>query len=288
MSDPKVSVIVLNWNGLADTQECLRSLQKVTYPGYEVIVVDNASSGDDARLLMEEFGDSVQILRNDKNYGFAGGNNIGIQYALDHSSPDYILLLNNDTVAAADFLDEMVRAAETDPEAGILGPKIYYYDFNGRKDVIWTAGGKIRWWHTWVYDGIGHNDDDLPRYQRLATVDWISGAAMMVKRQVLDQISLLNTDYFFGSEDVEYSLKARAHGFKAVYVPTARIWHKVGRSRSKHGPSFADFPDYFRLLRRNFSPPVYVYHLLVSPLQISHRSLLWLRETLAKVRRSGS
>ena len=111
---------------------------------------------------------------------------------------------------------------------------------------------------------------------------------MMIQRQVLEQISLLNTNYFFGNEDVEYCLKARAHGFKAVYVPTARIWHKVGKSRSKHGASFADLPDYFRLLRRNFPRPIYVYHLLISPLQISHRSLLWLREMLAKVRRPGS
>jgi GT2 family glycosyltransferase len=288
MSSPRICIVVLNWNGLADTQECLHSLLKVTHPSREVILVDNASSGDDVRQLTDEFGDSIRIIRNEKNYGFAGGNNIGIKYALNHLSPDYVFLLNNDTVVAPDFLDQMVEAAESNPKAGILGPKIFYYDFNGRKDILWTAGGKIRWWHPWVYDGIGHNDDDLPQYQRPATVDWISGAAMMIKRRVLEQISLLNTDYFFGSEDVEYCLKARAHGFKCLYVPTARVWHKVGRSRPKRGPSFADLPDYYRLLRRNLPKRICAYHLLISPVLVSHRTLFWLRDTLAGARRPGS
>jgi hypothetical protein len=238
--------------------------------------------------LSSEFGGWVRIISNDKNYGFAGGNNIGIRYALDHHSPDYIFLLNNDTVVASDFLDHMVGAAGGDPQAGILGPKIYYYDFGGRRDVIWTAGGKIRWWYPWVYDGIGHNDDDLPKYQVLRTVDWISGAAIMIRRDVVDKVGLLDSGYFFGTEDVEYSLKARAHGFKCLYVPSAAIWHKVGRSRSRRGPSFADLPDYYRLLRRNFPKTVCAYHLLISPVLLTHRALFWLRDTLARGRRVGS
>ena len=288
MKDPKVSIIVLNWNGLNDTVECLKSLQKVTYPNYEVVVVDNASDGNDVEVLGQQFAGYVDILKNDKNYGFAGGNNIGIRHAQARFNPDYVLLLNNDTVVAPDFLDEMVRAAESDPAAGILGPKIYWHDFDGRRDVIWTAGGNIRWWHPWIYDAIGGNDDDLPQYQRLATVGWISGAAMMIRRQVLEQVSLLNTDYFFGTEDVEYCLKARANGFKAVYVPTARVWHKVGRSRPKHWPSLAFLPDYHRLLRRNYSTPIYVYHLLITPVTITYRGVSRFRDVLAAVRRSGS
>lgn len=287
MNQPLVCIIVLNWNGLADTQECLRSLHKVRYPGREVILVDNASWGDDVRRLSDEFGDWVRIIGNDKNYGFAGGNNIGIRYALDHCSPDYVFLLNNDTVVAPDFLDHMVVAAGGDPDAGILGPRIYYYDFDGRRDVIWTAGGKIRWWHPWVYDGIGHNADDLPKYQSLRTVDWISGAAIMIRREVIEKIGLLDSGYFFGTEDVEYSLKARAHGFKCLYVPAGVIWHKVGRSRSRRGPSFADLPDYYRLLRRNFPRAVCAYHLLISPILLTHRAFFWLRGVLARLGRSG-
>ncbi|MBN2099795.1 MAG: glycosyltransferase family 2 protein [Dehalococcoidia bacterium] len=285
MNSPKVSIIVLNWNGLSDTQECIRSLLQVTYPTREVILIDNASIGDDVLQLEWEFGDSIRILRNERNYGFAGGNNIGIRHVLDHSSPDYVFLLNNDTTVAPDILDEMVKAAESDPGVGLLGPKIYFYDFDGRKDVIWTAGGKIRWWHPWVYDAFGHNDDDLPRYQEPRTVHWVSGAAMMIRREVIDKIGLLDSGYFFGTEDVEYSLKARAHGFKCLYVPTARVWHKVGRSRSRRVPSFADLPDYYRLLRRNFPKAVCAYHLLISPVLISHRTFFWMRSALTGPRK---
>ena len=266
MNYPRVVIIILNWNGLKDTIECLESLKKITYPNYKVIVVDNASRGDDVQVLRERFGDYVHLIQNDENYGFAEGNNIGIRYALAHLAPDYLFLLNNDTVVAPDVLDELVRAAEDDPNTGIAGPKIYYYDINGRKDVIWSAGGKIRWWHPWVYDGIGCNDDDLPRYQALRTVDWVSGAAMMVKRSTIGELGLLSSQYFFGTEDVEYCLQAHKRGFNVVYVPTARVWHKVGKSRKSHGPRFADLPPYYRFVRRNFSMPIYIYQLSLSPI----------------------
>ena len=294
---PRVSIIVLNWNGLQDTIECLESLRKITYTNYEVIVVDNASSGDDVKVLREKFGDYIHIIQNDKNYGFAEGNNIGIRYALAHLTPDYVFLLNNDTVVAPDLLNELVRAAEDDTHTGIAGPKIYYYDINGRKDVIWAAGGKVTWWHPWVYDGIGCNDDDLPRYQSLRTVDWVSGAAMMIKSKVLVDMSLLNAGYFSGNEDVEYCLRARRNGLAVLYVPTAMVWHKVGMARPhpthvtprsplldhqpkkktakrKQGPRFSDLPPYYRLIRRNFPLTVYLYQLLLmAPILVVRRLL---------------
>ena len=274
MSYPRVVIIILNWDGLENTIECLESLKKITYPNYKVIVVDNASSRDDVKVLGEKFGDYIHIIQNDKNYGFAEGNNIGIRHALAHLAPDYVFFLNNDTVVAPDVLDELVRAAKADPNVGIAGPKIYYYDISGRKDVIWAAGGKVTWWHPWVYDGIGCNDDDLPRYQALRTVDWVSGAAMMIKRQVLDELSLLNGDYFLGNEDVEYCLRAQKHGFKVMYVPDARVWHKVGKSRQKQGPRFSDLPPYYRLIRRNFPLTVYLYQLLLmAPILVVRRLL---------------
>jgi GT2 family glycosyltransferase len=307
MSSPKVCVIILNWNGLADTLECLGSLRMLDYRNYKAIVVDNASRGDDVQVLRQKFGDYVHVIQNDVNYGFAEGNNIGIRYAIQHYQPDYLFLLNNDTVVAPDALSELVRAGEGDAKIGVLGPKIYYHDVNGRKDIIWSAGGKIRWWHPWVYDGIGCGDEDGPKYQELKPVPWVSGAAIMIKRQVLDKVSLLDAGYFSGNEDVDYCFKARKNGFIVVCVPTSLIWHKVGRARPhptsvsqgvldeqtpkprrRRGPRFADLPPYYRLLRRNFPAPVLAYHLLISPVLVSHRTLFWLRDALARPRRPGS
>jgi len=269
---PKVSIIVLNWNGLDDTIECLESLHKITYPNYQVIVVDNGSEGEDVRVLGEKFGYYVHIIENDRNYGFAEGNNIGMRYAINSYAPDYLLLLNNDTVVAPDFLDELVKVVESDSKIGIASPKIYYYEFKSRNDVIWFAGGRIEWWRRWVYPHIGCRDNDLPQYQKITTVDWASGAAMLLKSSVVEKLSLLNSGYFFGNEDVEYCIKARKNGFNIVYVPAARVWHKIGMTRDKLGvpkgkdePDFVSLYPYYRFIRRNFSSLVYVYHLLLLP-----------------------
>jgi len=266
---PRVAIVILNWNGVEDTLECLDSLKKITYPSYEVIIVDNGSEGDDVKTLRQSFGDYAHIVENDRNYGFAEGNNIGIRYALNAFDPAYLLLLNNDMVVAPDFLGELVKVAEGEAKVGIVGPKVYYYDFNGRNDVLWYAGGKIQWRSRYGYCHIGRGKGDLPEYQAVSNVDWITGAAIMLKRCVIEELSLLNPRYFFGSEDVEYCIKARKHGFKIVYVPGARVWHKVGKSRNRYAPGLDNvlnhILNHYRLILGNFSAPVCAYHLLLSP-----------------------
>jgi len=265
VSYPKVAIIVLNWNGIDDTSECLESLKKITYPNYEVVVVDNGSDGEDVRILKEKFGDYIHIIENDKNYGFAEGNNIGIRYALSAFEPAYFLLLNNDTIVAPDLLSELIKIAESDDRIGIIGPKIYYQNFKGRNNVIWFAGGKIRWWRRCVYQHVGKDDDDRPEYQNTSEVDLVSGAAMMLKRRTINELSLLNPQYFLGAEDVEYCIRARKRGLKVVYVPSAKVWHKVGKSKERRAPGFEFICNHYRLVRNNFSIYVYFYQLFLLP-----------------------
>lgn len=276
MNHPKVSIITLNWNGLDDTTECLESLKKVTYPNYEVIVVDNGSEGNDAQVLKEKFGDYIQLIQNDKNYGFGEGFNTGIRYVLANSQPKYILIVNNDVVVDSNFLDELVRVAEGDERIGIVGPKIYYYDYEGRKDIIWSAGGKIRQWALKIHRQIGENDEDLPKYQYVTSVDWITGAVLMFKSRVTEKVGLLNPWYFVGHEEIEYCLKARKHGFKIVYVPTAKAWHKVGVSARKLHITYADPSSYYYLIKQSFPLYVYIYHLLLLPALLFRWALLYL------------
>ncbi|NQE54445.1 hypothetical protein C5S29_12710, partial [ANME-1 cluster archaeon GoMg3.2] len=180
----KVSIIILNWNGWKDTIECLESLYQITYPNYEVVVVDNGSEDESIEKIIEycegkikveskffeydpsnkpikvieytraEAGggkeeeiDSLPsnrkmiIIKNEKNYGFAEGNNIGMRYALKALNPDYILLLNNDTVVDREFLGELMKVAESNGMIGFVGAKVYFYD---KSNVIqFTGGGKI-------------------------------------------------------------------------------------------------------------------------------------------------
>jgi len=275
MNYAKVSIIILNWNGLPDTTECLESLKKITYPTYEVIVVDNCSEGNDAQVLKEEFGDYIQLVQNDKNYGCGEGYNTGIRYALANSQPDYILIMNNDIVVAANFLDELVRVAEGDEQIGIVGPKIYYYDFKGRNGVVWSAGGKLRWWDPKIFRQIGGNDDS-PRYQTVTSVDWISGAVLMFKSCLAEKVGLLNPWYFFGHEDIEYCLEARKQGFRIVYVPSAKAWHKVGASAKKVHLTYVGPSTYYYFIKQNFPLFVYIYHLLLLPAFLSRWAVLYL------------
>jgi len=275
---PKVSFVVLNWNGFEDTVECLESLQKIAYKNYEIVVVDNGSDGDDAVILQTRFGASIYVVVNDNNYGAAEGYNSGLRYILANLQPrpDYIVVMNNDLIVDGHFLSELVNVAEADKDIGIVGPKIYYYDYKGRKDIIWSAGGKINPWLPHVYHHIGENHPDLPKYQKLTTVDWITAALFMVKTDVIEKVGFFNSMYFLGLEDTEYCLKVREHGFKIVYVPAAKVWHKVGVSIRKANKSYADPSLYYRFIKRNFSRFIYIYQLLILPFVISYWGVLYL------------
>jgi len=206
---------------------------------------------------------SLVLILNERNYGFAEGCNMGIRFALSVLDPDYILLLNNDTVVDKNLLREMIRLGESDERVGIMGPKIYYYDFNGRRDVILYAGGRIEPWREIVFTHVGAGEIDTGQYDLVCETEWCSGAAFLLKTK-LAKAALLNPVYQFGIEDVEYCLDARKRGYKVVYVPSAKVWHKVSVSWKKFGKRIRrDISRYLYFIRENFSGTVYAYHLIL-------------------------
>lgn len=213
----------MNWNGLEDTVECLESLKKITYPNYEVIVGDNGSKGNDAQVLEEKFGDYVHLIRNDKNYGYTGGNNIAIRYVADNSAPDYFLILNNDTVVAPDFLGQMIKVTESDASIGIVGPKVYYYKFPNR---IQGAGGKVNM-RTGQASHIGIKEIDSGQYDTQQEVDYISGCCLLIKKEVIQKVGLFDESYFCYWDETDYCFRVREAGYKVIYIPEAKIWHKA-------------------------------------------------------------
>ena len=231
MKQPKVSIIILNWNGLEDTTECLESLKKITYPNYEVIVVDNGSEGNDAQVLEDRFGDYIHLIKNDQNYGFTGGANIGMRHALNNSNPDYLLLLDNDTVVDPEFLTEMVKVAEADPAISIAGAKVYYYD---EPDRLQYLGGKINLWKldlammSEAIKGqiIGRKEIDRGQYDSIQEVEHIAFWCALFKRKSVESIGLFDERHFHGWEDIDYFIRAREAGCKTVYIPKAKVWHK--------------------------------------------------------------
>jgi GT2 family glycosyltransferase len=166
------------------------------------------------------------LLKNDKNYGFAEGNNIGIRFALKNFNPDYILLLNNDTVTDKDFLMALVDEGEKDKKVGILGPKVYYYD---NPNVIWCIGGMIDWKFARGLH-VGINEIDNGQYDEKKSFDYINGSAFLIKRELIDEIGLLDKRFFLYFEETDFALRASKRGYDRLYVPDAKIWHKVSKS----------------------------------------------------------
>jgi hypothetical protein len=235
-TQPRIMIIILNWKGLGDTIECVESLQRIEYANCEIIIVDNGSSNDEAEVLDREFGKRVSIVRNDRNYGFAEGNNIGIRIAIARR-PDYIMLLNNDTIVDKHFLNELVFVAQSDPKIGIVGPKIFFYPpKGGGSDTIYFAGGKVIRSLGQVLH-VGLHKVDVPEFGDIKEVDFITGCCMLVKVEVIEKIGMLNPNYFAYFEDLDWNIRARKAGFKIVFVPEAKIWHKASATTGYLSPT---------------------------------------------------
>jgi GT2 family glycosyltransferase len=231
MKSPQVAVIVLNWNGLVDTLECLESLACLDYPDYEVVMVDNCSMDGSAEVIREQF-PKVILIENEENMGFTGGNNVGLRYAMAHGA-DYVLLLNNDTVVDPAFLRVMVDAAGIEPAIGIAGPTIYYHE---RPDIIWSAGGAIDW-QRGSTRMVGLNERDEGQFgTEPRTVDFVTGCAMLVRRSVLEQAGLLDERFFAYYEETEWCVRTARAEFQIVHVPLAHIWHKISPAAQADSP----------------------------------------------------
>jgi len=272
---PKVAIIILNWNGWQDTSECLESLQRITYPNYQAIVVDNGSSDgsiekikawargeipveskffeykpdnkpvqwieyarqtaeaggipeEEAKLVQFPSNRRVIFIKNGENLGFAGGNNVGIKYALLRKYP-YLCLLNNDTVVDPKFLDFLVKRIESDPLSGIVGGKIYTYN---EPKCLWYAGGHISLLGRGPGYVMHHSESD-----KFSSVSFVTGCLMLLRADVLNKVGLLDPYLFFGAEDADLCLRTIKAGFKIDYEPRAIIWHKIARTYDKHSPS---------------------------------------------------
>ncbi len=268
MNLPKVSIITLNWNGLEDTIECLESLKKITYPNYEVIVVDNGSEGNDAQALEEKFGDYIHLIKNDKNYGGTAGTNIGMKYALNNSNSDYLLMLDNDTVVDPEFLTEMVKVAEAGPAIGIAGAKIYYYD---EPDRVQHVGGKIDLWTIDIdlTSGLikekilGRKEIIRGQHDSIKEVGQVTLWCALFKRKSLESIGLLDERYFWAWGEIDYFIRVREAGCKVVYIPKAKVWHKSRSSNRVDGfLQYQSLRGLFQVMRHRTTRWQYLFFLI--------------------------
>lgn len=173
---------------------------------------------------------NLYLLKNDKNYGFADGNNIGIDFALNNLLTDYIMLLNNDTTVDKDLIGPLVKTAESGPKIGLVGPKIYSYD---RPSEIQTVGFSIKWSRGEIVS-IGHTEKDEGQYDKVTNVDCVSGCLMLIKKEVIQKMGkFLDHEYFLYYEDMDSCVRTRKLGYEIYFVPDSRIWHKTSSTSKK-------------------------------------------------------
>lgn len=223
----KVGVVVLNWNGLQDTLECIKSLRSVAckLTDVEIIVVDNGSTDGSAYQLSAI--KDIHFLELKVNIGFAAGNNAGIRFAIQKKC-DFVIVLNNDVCVAPDFIEKMLQLMEADLSIGIMAPKIYYYD---EPDVIWYGGGKFRSPRI-IGEMVKLNQKDNPANDCATPVDFAVGCCMLIRRNIIEEVGYFDEQFFAYEEDVDFSIRVRQAGYTIWYQPTAHIWHKVSRSTS--------------------------------------------------------
>jgi len=221
---PLVAIVIVNYNGQEDTLECLESLSKTTYENKRIIVVDNGSQEPPSEIKRRF--PEVQLIELKENTGFAGGNNTALRRLPKNTA--YALLLNNDTVVKEDFLEPLVKTAESEQSIGLVCPKIYYH---AKPNTLWFAGSEMR-----GIRGVAHLGDgevDRGQYDSQEDVGFLTGCALLIKKSVLESVGFLDDDFFLYYEDVDYCLRASAAGYRLVYQPASVIWHKVKQSTSK-------------------------------------------------------
>lgn len=280
------AILILNWNGHKDTIECLKSLLKLNSNEYWIVVGDNGSTdnslGEISSYLEKEnipyhsadingennfaLGKKEIILLNlGENHGFSRGNNLMIEF-INKYSPDNFLLLNNDTVVTADFLQNLVVFQRENPQYKVLTPLIYYFS---EPEKIWNAGGRIRGgFNKYHYARCTISPKELPPY---LPCTFITGCALFFVKEALDGNRLFIEKFFFGEEDFEFSLRMKRSGIKMACVTSSIIYHKVSSSSkgvTNLNKVFIHYLNRFINLRDYMNPIRYFFTIRLYNLEI--------------------
>jgi len=222
-----IAVILVNWKKYNLTSKCIDSLNKSNYKNFKIILVDNEYS-EKSLIDLRNKHKELMVFKEKNNLGFAGGNNIGIRYALENDY-DYIMLLNNDTEVKENFILPLVERIEKDHFLGAVQPLILNFS---NKSIIWNAGGKLNKFLGLTSTRLNNNKlnssivfDDY--------TDWISGCCILIKSEILTKVGLLDEKFFNYYEDVDWSLRMKNLGYDLGFVKESIIYHH-GSSSSKN------------------------------------------------------
>jgi GT2 family glycosyltransferase len=242
MAEPKVALVILTWNGIADLMPCLASVRQLDYANLVVIVADNGSTDGTQAAVRAEYPE-VMLVENGRNLGYAEGNNAAIRRALELDA-DYVMLLNNDTEVERAMLRELIAVGEANPDVGIVGPLIYYHADRQR---IWSAGARIDW-HLAEVILLRKDELDAPGEHEPTQVPFIGGCALCAKRAAIERVGLIDPRFFIYYEELDWCERMRRAGFRLLLVPRAKVWHKVSRAFGQASPTTTYYMTRNRLL----------------------------------------
>ena len=277
---PRISVIVPNWNGAHLLPTCLNSLRRQTLTPHEIIIVDNTSTDGSLELLARDYAD-VHVIALPRNAGFTGACNVGIRA----SHGKWVALLNSDTEADEHWLAEVVAACERHPEAGLVASKMRLFD---RRDILHTAGDFYR------LDGIPGNrgvwQRDEGQFDREEYVFSACGGSAAYRRSMLDEVGLLDDDFFFSCEDIDLAWRAQLAGWKCVFAPKAIVYHKLAATGGGPTASFHDGRNAIWVVAKNYPGSLWKRYwrgVLRAQLRITSDALRAWRGVAARARLRG-
>ena len=228
MAAPQIGIVIVCYNGVADTVECLESLRKLTYTNFFTVVVDNASRDSTAEIVREQFSE-VTLIVNPQNTGFTGGNQTGVREVIQRGA-EFIFLLNPDTIVAPDLLERLLETWEAQPNLGALGPLMLLYD---EPETVWSAGGQLdrRGQVMHVLQGESAPQDVL--YQ---PCPFVSGCGLLFSRSVFERVGFFDERFFLYYEESDLCARIRKAGYEIGTAFQARLWHKVSRATGTDSP----------------------------------------------------
>ena len=235
---PYVVVLILSYNGKHLLNEAINSYSNNNYRNKQIVVIDNGSSDGTSDYVKTKF-PNVKLLRIEKNQGYSGGFNIGMEYAFKKNKADYVLITNNDVKADNKVISSLVEAALKNKETGFVIGKVYYYD---NPDILQSVGKK----HSskfWSNGHIGGNEIDEGQYDTIEEREWCDDIYWLVSSRLYNKIGGYDTEFQFQAEDYDWQVRAKKNNFKILYTYKSRLWHKDSATIGKFSPfkSYYDF-----------------------------------------------
>ena len=252
-----VAIILVNYNGYNDTVECVKSILQSNYCNYKIIIVENGSK-DLPRISKDKFlNENCHVIISTINCGFSRGNNIGIRYAIEQYNAKYIMLLNNDTIIKPNTLYCLVDLMKRNSKVGIATCQINTFD---NKNIVWFNGGKFNF-DTGIADmpGLGMFDDENEIIDK--DITFASGCLMMVPQSIINEIGLLDENYFMYAEDTDYCCRILISGYRILFTNRTKIFHKVSASAGKNSKTqqYYMFRNNCYIIKKYGNKPWYGY-----------------------------